>query len=290
VASFSVGRVLGTKGASVVPRVVAVATAGALVWALPDLGSATGGPTGYANANATVALLAAVCAAALAASDRRHIVQVGFASLALALVAAAVASGSLAAAAIGAGVGFLAAGSVVTHRPSVVVAGGLLLAAAALGVTALAAATTTSAWDDDLHGRPELWRAALDTMQEQPLRGAGPGEFADAAGVADTDLRWAHHEYLQQGAEQGLPGLLLLVALVAWGFAALDGVSSIDPIRAVAGSAALTVVAVHAALDHVLHHPLVPLTLAVVLGWATRGAPAFGRPSSPPSPVRRTPG
>ena len=68
--------------------------------------------------------------------------------------------------------------------------------------------------------RVALWHDAIAIIEEQPLFGVGPSRFSSESPIAmvDRDEPWAHQEFLQQGAETGLPGAILLVLLFGWGF------------------------------------------------------------------------
>jgi O-antigen ligase len=99
------------------------------------------------------------------------------------------------------------------------------------------------------------------------VTGIGPGRFAAESEVAqrDQDARWAHNEYLQQGAEEGLLGLVVLVALVGWGFLRAWTSPSPDAVTAL-GVAALGIVAIHASVDYIFHFPAIPVAAAALLG------------------------
>jgi O-antigen ligase len=67
--------------------------------------------------------------------------------------------------------------------------------------------------------REDLWAEAIRQIQEHPVTGQGPGNFAVAserrASESLTVFAWhAHNLYLNVGAELGVPGLTLLVALM----------------------------------------------------------------------------
>jgi O-antigen ligase len=116
--------------------------------------------------------------------------------------------------------------------------------------------------------RPVLWGEAAELMLTHPLRGVGPGRFAveSAEALSDQDARWAHHELLQLGAETGVPGLALAVALLFLVLARMWA-GPRDPGTAVAalGTAA---VAVLSSVDYVLHFPAVLAAAAAVAGTA----------------------
>lgn len=61
-------------------------------------------------------------------------------------------------------------------------------------------------------GRPERWRAAWEALISHPIRGLGSGGFA--VWFQQQDIRdYPHNIFLEAGAEWGLPGLLVMIAL-----------------------------------------------------------------------------
>jgi O-antigen ligase len=127
--------------------------------------------------------------------------------------------------------------------------------------------------------RVVLWHEALAITAAEPILGVGPGRFASASPVAssDVDLRWAHNEFLQAGAEMGLPGYGVVVGIFLWGFAAL-WLAPPNRVTSLA-SAGLAIAGIHANIDYILHFPAVVLisgaVLGVGLGAARRGRPAL---------------
>jgi O-antigen ligase len=269
---------------SLVPGAVAVAVAGSMVLGFPAILRGGGAPTGYANSNATLAVLGAVAAAAAAGATRPSWARRVWAVLAVLLVVGVAATGSTAAALALGVAAALVLGSVLVEQLTLAVLGGAIAVSLTLGITVATAAGAELLGLHERAGlRTDLWAVALDEVKEAPLRGTGPGAYAHhlPAGT-DADLRWAHHGYLQQAAEQGLLGLAWLLALVGWAYLRLWVGRERARARALAGAAAVTVVALHATVDHVLHDAVVPLTLAVLVGWATADRPAAGTPGSPP--------
>ena len=81
-------------------------------------------------------------------------------------------------------------------------------------------------------GRLQIWRRGVGYMLDQPILGVGPGNFQVAEGTlspfADRQrfgigVRWnaAHNSFIQVGAELGVPGLVLYVAMIGAACAAL---------------------------------------------------------------------
>jgi O-Antigen ligase len=65
--------------------------------------------------------------------------------------------------------------------------------------------------------RSDVWEAAFDAFESKPLGGIGPGTFEFYWSQHSTTgefLRDAHSLYLEELAELGLPGLLLLLAIL----------------------------------------------------------------------------
>jgi O-antigen ligase len=81
-------------------------------------------------------------------------------------------------------------------------------------------------------GRLQIWSRGIGYMMANPLLGVGPNNFPAAEGTLSPlaerqqygiGVRWnaAHNSFVQIGAELGLPGLTLFVAVIASAFAAL---------------------------------------------------------------------
>jgi O-antigen ligase len=229
------------------------------------------GPFGYANATAAFAAQACVAALLLAVVAHGALRSVG--AVAAAGFGVAVLTTRSWAAAIALPVALLVAvGLEQTRggRAAVAACGGLFVAA-------LVATVVLGAWgrggpfdrvlEETITGtRVVLWHDALVITSEHPATGVGPGNFASASPIAaaDPDLRWAHNEFLQSGAETGLLGYALVAGVFLWGFLALGAG---EPGRAAALSAAgLATLGIHASVDYVLHFPPVALVGAAVVG------------------------
>ncbi len=278
-AALVVGRLLGSIRPSLVPAVVTASAAVAMLLPGTFDRRPLEGLFGYANAAAAFFALASVAALMVACSARATGSRVAGVVAAIAFATVPIARGSLAPTAL------LVLGPVALlvardgRGVRLVVAGCAALFVLALLGTAWLGATTVV--DEDRRSsegvveralsarRVALWHDALSLMTAHPVAGVGPGRFAEESAVAraDVDARWAHQEFLQQGAEQGIVGLVLLVGLVLWGFAGLWVTGSADRVVAL-GAAALAVLAVHACVDYVLHFPAIPIACAALVGTA----------------------
>jgi O-antigen ligase len=285
---FWASRLAAERWDELVPGLVALAVAGAFVLTFPGVMSSGGAPTEYGNTNGTLAALGAIAAAAVAPT-RRGSARLVWLAVASWLVACVAMSESVGAGVALAVAGILAGISVLRQEATIAALGGLVATWLGLGATgALATGTDAGRLGEHQALRTALWARALDLAREAPWRGTGPATYSHHHAVStDADLRWAHHEYLQQAAETGWVGLVLVLLLVAWLFAYLWWGRRRGLARTVAGASAVTVVALHATVDHVLHTAVVPLTLAVLVGWATADPRARGGPGSPGS--RRPP-
>jgi glycosyltransferase involved in cell wall biosynthesis/O-antigen ligase len=151
----------------------------------------------------------------------------------------------------------------------------VVLLVATLGVTVLVAAAPGSSDTVRLAGqvvgerRVVLWREALDILADDSLMGSGPGRFAVESPTArtDQDARWAHHGFLQQGAEAGLVGMALLLLLFLWAFWRLSGAGPPSGIT-VMGSFVLGGLGIMACSDYILHFPLISGLASGVVGSA----------------------
>jgi O-antigen ligase len=115
-----------------------------------------------------------------------------------------------------------------------------------------------------------LWNDAFNIMRRHPVAGVGAGRYQVVSPIAaqDKDSRWAHNEFLQQGAEAGIPGLLLLVLVFVWAFSRLLVVRSPDVITALS-AAGLAALGIHASIDYVLHFPVIPIVAATLVAAGT---------------------
>ncbi|MBT2442082.1 O-antigen ligase family protein [Streptomyces sp. ISL-36] len=227
-AGYACGRISGT----LLP-VAAAATASlaalALAWAsgpgVPGASPVASVPPGHTGATAALLVLAAgaaCCAAAAAGSLPSRLLLRG---LALTVAGVALTRGSV--------VGFLAAFGVLLCSLAAVrmrrrflglaglaLAAGLVVGASwAVGEKALPVGLTVSLEGPLTSHRVLLWQDAVALARENPLRGTGPDRF----GALSPTAREAPHRDdkphsapLQQAAEQGVPGVVLLGAVYGW--------------------------------------------------------------------------
>lgn len=230
-------------------------------------GGPLSGPFGYANATAAFFVQAAAAALMLAALARPPAARwaAACAAAAFAAVPALVRSDA----------GLVLAGAVVvaaavSRRPRGASAAAACAGLALAGALAFTGAVAAGAPGERVFGerRPALWRDAAALIHRSPLLGVGPGRFAEESPVArsDPDARRAHHGFLQQGAESGVPGMGLLLALFAWALAA--GVRRGSGGLGAIAAAAVAALGVHATVDYVLHVPAVALAAAALAGTA----------------------
>jgi O-antigen ligase len=243
-----------------------VATWGSHTWS----SSSWGDSLGYANARAAFFVVVAIAALQLAvASKRLWPLGLGLAVVG-GIVPVAIRSKSASALLVVAAVVFLVGLGEARRRLAVTMAGAItglvLLGTLIAGATHGPRAPAGDVLEDRLSTRRlTLWHESMQLIREHPLIGVGPGRFRLVSPTArsDPDAAWAHHEFLQQGVETGLPGMVLAVALVGWGFVALRRVSGpLSP----SAAAALLAVAAHACVDYILHFPAVPIAAALLVG------------------------
>ncbi|WP_093911202.1 O-antigen ligase [Streptomyces sp. cf386] len=277
-AGYAAGRISGALLPVAAPCAAALAGLG-LTLTVPHLtpGPQILAPHGHAGATAAVMTLAvgAACCAAWAASAP-------VLRLALRTLAAGIA---LTAALLGSTTGFFTCAAVVlcslaaghmSHR-GVGIAGLALTATAVTGLTwAVAERAVPAGFASWLEGqltshRIQLWRDALHLAREDLALGVGPGRFGElsttATGTLLSDGK-PHSAPLQQAAEQGVAGVILLAAAFCWMLFALWRTARPTPVVLTAG-AALTAVAAIAAVGNALSFTSVSVGAGLLAGLAT---------------------
>ncbi|MFI1561779.1 O-antigen ligase family protein [Streptomyces sp. NPDC020490] len=276
-AGYATGRICGALLPVAAPCAGALAGAGLTV-AVPRLtpGPQIAVPLGHAGATAALLVLstgAACCAAWAAAPGRRP---------ALGALAAGI---TVTAAVLGSVTGFVACAAVLlcslaagrVHRRGPGIAG-LALSAGLItaGTWAVAGDALPGGLARFLEGpltphRIGLWRDALGLARRDAALGVGPGRFGD---LSPTTLRTLlpdgrpHSAPLQQAAEQGVVGVLLLAAAFCWVLYALWRSARPTPV-ALSAAAALTAVAGIASVGNALSFTAVSAGAGVLAGLAT---------------------
>ncbi|MFE3826999.1 O-antigen ligase family protein [Streptomyces sp. NPDC059092] len=299
-AGYAVGRICG----SLVP--VATASAMALVWlagavasSQEALGTAVSvtSPPGDSGAVAALLVLGGGAACCAAAGARRASGRLALRLLAVAIAGCALLLGSV--------VGFLAALGVLLcslaaarmRRRFLGLTGYALVTVVVVGGSwavaerALPEGLTVSLEGQLTRHRVELWHDAAELARERPGRGAGPDRFGDlsptAARSLDSDGK-PHSAPLQQAAEQGVVGVVLLGALYGWSLYALGRSPCSTPVILTAG-AALTALAGLATVGNALSFTQVTVGAGLLAGLATARPAAGDGPDEPPDRAGRAP-
>lgn len=261
-----------------VPVIVVAGVASVLVLGsvLPSL-EPLSPPLGYANANAALYVLATVATVMAAAAFPPGPATAIAVPVGVAFALAAVVSGSVTGAVVLClAVLVLAARAAGSVREPVILCAVVVQAVVAVtafvGVArAVGDQPTTVGWAGRLvdERRVVLWGDSAAVARHHPFDGAGPGRFREESPTAraDPDARWAHSGFLQQAAEEGAVGFLLMLAVFWWCFARLWW-ATLDTFTLFA-AVAMTALGLHASVDYVLHFPAVPLTAAALVGAAS---------------------
>jgi hypothetical protein len=284
-AGYAAGRIGGALLPVAAPCAGAVAGVG-LTLAVPHLapGPQLVAPLGHAGATAAVLTLStgAACCAAWAASAPA--LRLGLRALAagIAVTAGALGSTSGLVACTAVVLCSLAAGHI-RHR-GVGLAGLALTATAVTGLTwAVAGSVLPGGLTDWLEGqltwhRIQLWHDALQLAGRDLALGVGPGRFGElsttATGTLLSDGK-PHSAPLQQAAEQGVLGVVLLAAAFGWMLFALWRTARPTPVALTAG-AALTALAAIAAVGNALSFTAVSVGAGLLAGLATARPLAHG--------------
>ncbi|OKJ70239.1 hypothetical protein AMK31_36765 [Streptomyces sp. TSRI0107] len=286
---YAAGRICGSLLPVAAPCAGALAGLGLTV-AAPRLvlGPQPGAPLGHAGATAALLALAAGAACCAAWSARPTALRLALRALAvgIAVTAAAVGSVTGALACTAVLLASLAAGRV-RHRGLGVA--GLALAAVLLVGVALAVAgrVLPPGLSASLEGpltrhRVDLWRDALALARADAVLGAGPGRFGELSqAVAGSPLSDGkpHSAPLQQAAEQGVIGVLLLAAVFGWMLYTLWRTARPTPVALTAGAALTALVAI-SVVGNALSFTAVTAGAGLLAGLATARTP-LGEPSRP---------
>ena len=76
-------------------------------------------------------------------------------------------------------------------------------------------------------GRIDVWKRSISLIAHHPMSGIGVGAFTTAEGISHLDVggKWsaAHNSFLQIGAELGIGGLVLFIALLFCSIKSIQG-------------------------------------------------------------------
>ncbi len=301
-AGYAGGRVAGAVVPVGAPAVVALAVGG---FALLVPGGLSGDPAAppLDAMDADGALLAlavgAACCAAQAASGR---VRLLLTALACGITAEALATGSVEGV-LACGAALVAAGSATFARRRVPA---LLLLALCAGLAAGAPlllarsdrpASAFSGGIPQVDQRAALWHDAVEEAAGAPLRGVGPGQFAELSPAAQESATpgGASSASLQAAAEQGVPGVCLLAASFGWMLWTLRR-SPASTAVVLTAAGALTALAAEAAVSPVLSYPGITAGAGLLVGMAAarplaqdlKRSAGPAEPAGPPRPTGPT--
>lgn len=283
-AALVVGAVAGRWLPDIMPMIVVGVTLGLVVLNPFEFISRdpSGFPFGYANAKGAYLVQAAAAALLVTRTNRSPGLMSAGLTIAAAFAALPLLFDSIAAGMLGLAVlaiGLATASLMRVHaRVLGIVLGTIFLVALSTTLLIASSGRNSPAAVGEVVGdtvgerRQILWTDAMSAMSHNPVLGVGPGNFESVSALARTeeDVRWVPSAFLEQGAEIGVPGLVLMVAIFVWAFARLLASDGPGPVTAI-GFAALFAIAMHACMDYVLHYPAVPMAAGVLFGSATSG-------------------
>ncbi|MFD0023953.1 O-antigen ligase family protein [Streptomyces sp. NPDC058382] len=283
-AGFACGRVCGTLLPVATATVAALAAlVMALVWrhGIPGATATTDTAPGYAGAAAALLVLAAGAACCAAAAARRESLRFALRLTALGAACASLALGSVAGCAAALGVLLCSLASVRMRRRLPALTGLALTAVLVVGVSwavaedALPKGLTVSLAGQLSSNRVHLWQDAARLTGEHPVRGIGPDRFAELSPTAQQTLHSdgkPHSAPLQQAAEQGVVGLLLLGTAFGWLLYVLWRSPCSTPVVLTA-AAALTALAALAGVGNALSFTPVTAGAGLLAGLASARRP-----------------
>ncbi|MEU9202580.1 O-antigen ligase family protein [Streptomyces sp. NPDC048332] len=283
-AGFACGRICGTLLPVAAASVAALsALLMALVWrhGMPGATATAETAPGHTGASAALLVLATGAACCAAAAARRDSLRFTLRLLALGTACAALGLGSVAGFAAAAGV-LLCSLAAARMRSRLLGLAGLALAAGlAVGLTwAVAEDVLPDGLTVSLEGpltanRVQLWDDAARLAAQHPVLGIGPDRFAELSPTAQQTLGSdgrPHSAALQQAAEQGLVGVVLLGAAFGWLLYVLWRSPRSTAVALTAG-AALTALAVLASVGNALSFTPVTAGAGLLAGLASARRP-----------------
>jgi hypothetical protein len=289
-ASFGAAYVVAGYHRALPPALVAAAALVVFAAGAPTLGRPFEGPFDYANAEGAFFVLATAAALMVAADLRPPAWRIAALAAAALFALDVVLTDSVGAQAT---LFLIPVGLLVRDvRPrrllALLAGGGVLVAfasASAWGVLfPLEASGGLLGRADQALGtlRTSSWHGAVLLVRDHPLLGVGPGNFETSSIVSRGNefINWAFNEFLELGAETGIPGMVLGLGLVGWALWAL-GNTKVRSRGVGVALMALGAVAIHANADYVLHFPQIAVATAALCGAAVRATPWRRDPTRP---------
>ncbi|RII08065.1 O-Antigen ligase [Streptomyces sp. YIM 130001] len=274
------GRISGAllpAGAFACASVAGVALAAVSVATSDVPGAGTTSPLGHTGAAAALLILTTGAACCGAWSTDRPAARIGLRLLAAGITVAAAAVGSTAALVACAGIVLLSVAAARMRRRTVGLAGLALVTALVSGVSLAVAEDvlphelTVSLEGPLTQHRVLLWQDAVDLAKDEPVLGSGPGRFGELSVTAgqtlDSDGR-PHSAPLQQAAEQGVVGVVLLAAAFGWLLLSLSRAPRGTPLVLTA-AATLSALAAVAAVGNALSFTPVTAGAGLLVGLST---------------------
>ncbi|MEE4495535.1 O-antigen ligase family protein [Streptomyces sp. BE230] len=283
-AGFACGRICGTLLPVATAAVAALAAlVMALVWrhGMPGATATVDTAPGHTGAGAALLVLAAGAACCAAAAARRESLRFALRLLALGTAFASLGLGSVTGFAAALGVLLCSLAAVRTRRRLLALAGLALAAGLMAGLSwAVAEDVLPGGLTVSLEGRltgyrVQLWQDAARLAGQHPWLGIGPDRFADLSPTAQQTLGSdgkPHSAALQQAAEQGVVGVVLLAAAFGWLLYVLWRSPRSTAVALTAG-AALTALAALASVGNALSFTPVTAGAGLLAGLASARRP-----------------
>ncbi|MFF1921939.1 O-antigen ligase family protein [Streptomyces sp. NPDC058221] len=283
-AGFACGRICGTLLPVATATVAALASlVMAVIWrhGVPGATATMDTAPGYTGAAAALLVLAAGAACCAAGATHRESLRFTLRMMAVGAAGLSLGLGSTAGCAAALGVLLCSLASARMHCRVPALAGFALAAVLVAGTSwAVAEDVLPDGLTVSLEGqlttnRVQLWQDAARLAREHPVRGVGPDRYAELSPTAQQTLHSdgkPHSAPLQQAAEQGVVGVLLLGAAFGWLLYALWRSPRGTPVVLTA-AAALTALAALAGVGNALSFTPVTAGAGLLAGLASARRP-----------------
>ena len=118
-------------------------------------------------------------------------------------------------------------------------------------------------------GRLDEWGAAIDRFRSSPIVGTGPGPISfELPGLPTRSVAYAHNEYLQFLAQQGVIGASILVIGLLGALRSLKRSFTRPSLFRISAIVGCGVLGFHAWFDYVLHLPAILVGAAMLMALA----------------------